>query len=267
MFGKKKGASVAELGLLAGLIAIVVIGAVTQTGSTLTQLFNIAGNSVNAVVTGKGFSGIENPEDAVYQSCLDSFQAGNVTNGVYNIDVDGEAGPLEVVRLNCQMTVSQMTSYGLSETGWTVIDNDSEGKTAENVGCEAPSCRVFDITYWDADGAVLSDDIVAALATQSTEVGQNFYKSCKGSHITSERGSSHNAITKVGSPSKVSISRVTHLDDTLPDCEQNDAGIRREFDYFIRNKTDILPMKTIWGGDQGNAGEENYYRIGKAYLR
>lgn len=52
MIRNKKGASVTELGLLAGLIAVILIATLSVTGDRVKQLFLLAGNQVNNVVQG-----------------------------------------------------------------------------------------------------------------------------------------------------------------------------------------------------------------------
>lgn len=60
---KQKGASVAELGLLAGLIAVILIGSVTFVGDRTGKLFATIGNQVNAVNHGNKFPVISAPAD------------------------------------------------------------------------------------------------------------------------------------------------------------------------------------------------------------
>lgn len=58
MFKKSKGASVTELGLVTGLIAIIIIGALSLSGSHLSSLFQQSANSLNSITTGE----VKSPE-------------------------------------------------------------------------------------------------------------------------------------------------------------------------------------------------------------
>lgn len=94
-----KGATTTELGLLAGLIAIIVVGAISTTGNRLEALFQITENNLNAVITGnKDTLSRPNipepipPEAGIYHSCKELFEDPESPmsgDGLYTITPDG----------------------------------------------------------------------------------------------------------------------------------------------------------------------------------
>lgn len=119
MFKKFKnddtGASVTELGLLAGLIAVILIASISLVGGRVGALFGMTGNAVNNVVTGGiGSGGLPEP------------------TGPYSIeDVNGtrqyEDGTFAV---SCQGYLSPASNYlyeGATGSGVYQIDPASDG--------------------------------------------------------------------------------------------------------------------------------------------
>lgn len=107
----KKAASVTELGLLAGLIAVLIIGTVSLSGNQLKQLFDIAGNNVNKVVMELP-EGISPPPEPLAQSCQELFERGEAADGVYKVDLNG-GDESDAVDVYCDMT--------RKEGGWTLV--------------------------------------------------------------------------------------------------------------------------------------------------
>lgn len=87
---KKEAASVTELGLLAGLISVLIIGTVSLSGNKLNELFDIAGNNINQVVTGSPIR-VPVPEEPLplAKSCQELYDRGETASKVYQVDFTG----------------------------------------------------------------------------------------------------------------------------------------------------------------------------------
>lgn len=150
----RKGASVTELGLLAGLIAVLIISAVSSTGNRVSQLFSTAGNSLNNVQS-KLNQADEEIEPQIYTSCYDIKQdQTNAASGAYEIDPDGEAGPIEAFNVYCDMTTDGggYTMYSLS--GGTSTSPQAEAQcTAVGLELFVPRSRQHLKSAFDEYGA------------------------------------------------------------------------------------------------------------------
>lgn len=94
---RQKAASLTEMGLLIGLIAVVLIGALSSLGTSLAALFGTVDNAlINAE---RDAEGTTDPEEAQYASCLDFYQSGDSdfqNNGVNQIYPNGATSPISV---------------------------------------------------------------------------------------------------------------------------------------------------------------------------
>lgn len=125
---RRKAASVTELGLLAGLIAIILISAISATGTQVSNLFSITGNNINAVVTGsKNFpsstpspSEPTEPAEPIYHSCKELYddpESPMSGNGIYEIKPDGST-PINVYCYNrATLITAQFENDALSNWG------------------------------------------------------------------------------------------------------------------------------------------------------
>lgn len=205
---------------------------------------------------------IENP-----QNCLALAEAGVTASGTYTLDPDGSEGGIEPLNLTCDMAYTALGN-GYQSTGWTVLNNNRESLSADT-SCGGDNCKVFDVTYSDDDGQTLPTATINALTAQATHIAQDFYKSCYASLISVEYdGGTAAAVVfvKVGSSTKVPVSRSAHLNGVIPNCDANDNAWRSD-SFTLVDTTDILPIASLWGGDSDDAGEVAYYQIGKLYLQ
>lgn len=95
---KANGASLAEIGLLFGLIAVLLISAISETGEKVSNLFEVGGNALNNAVKAAQNGAIPD-EEGRYASCkewVDSGESEFVNNGVNPIYVGGAADPIDV---------------------------------------------------------------------------------------------------------------------------------------------------------------------------
>jgi flagellin-like protein len=105
--------------------------------------------------------------DYTIRSCLDLLEAGNVANGIYEIDPDGDGGGEEPFEVYCDMT----TDGG----GWTRIDYSAD-LVHENQFNNAPdSWRWIDNNFT----MVLTNEQIQAIQSVSAEGRQRYNGSCK----------------------------------------------------------------------------------------
>lgn len=91
LFKRQQAASGTEAGLLIGLIAVAIIGAVGATGDRLNEIFGFSGNMLGAASVGNNIIGTAPTEpEALPASCLEAYQNGQTTSGVYQIDLTGD---------------------------------------------------------------------------------------------------------------------------------------------------------------------------------
>lgn len=135
---KKAGASVTELGLLAGLIAVLIIAAVNATGTRVSTLFSITGNSLNNI-NSKITTAKETPEPRIYSSCYDIKQdQTDASSGFYEIDPDGETGSIEPYSSYCDMT-----SDGGGYTMYSMTATEDKSSPEIEQLCNAIGLEVF----------------------------------------------------------------------------------------------------------------------------
>lgn len=201
------------------------------------------------------------------QTCLDIANEGILTTGAYILDPDGLSGPIEPINLWCVMDSTSMQAAGYAYSGWTALAHDRQTLSTD-VDCEGSDCKVFDVTYYDEDGGIIPNETIFALMDLSTDIAQYFYKSCYASLISTEYATTDAAVNlvKLGSTTKVPLSRTQHFGVSSLACDNNDTTWRSDSTTFI-NKTDILPIASLWGGDSGNANEIGQYRFGRFYMR
>ena len=185
----------------------------------------------------------QSPEDAgvTCKTILEADQSQG--DGTYWIAPPGfEDDPFEV---QCDMT-----SDG---GGWTVISHNRE-EWSDDDSCENHSCKVFDVTY------EIPDENIIALMDISTEVKQTFHKKCHGSDMDCGGAETHfsNILGDELCPHNV-----LGIDFN---CNQNDS-VWRQDDLDLDQTTNLIPIKTLWGGDSGGGTEYSNYMIGKLYLR
>lgn len=106
-FKQRKAASVTELGLLAGLIAVLIIGAISTSGTQLSNLFSITGNNLNNVISGNIQTPRPTEPEVIYKSCKELHadpESPMSGDGIYEITPTGSdtievycKGPLTLV--------------------------------------------------------------------------------------------------------------------------------------------------------------------------
>lgn len=276
---RKAGASNVEYGVMVGLIAVALLFSVQSVGKNLSELFttteSVLANGVTApnapippteeetpITLSSQNGAIQWTDGTSASSCLEYLSPtapytyeGATGTGLYWIDPDG-TGSQSPVQLTCDMTYDG--------GGWIVIDHDREGESGIGNSCSYSSCLVFSVTYG------VSDEIVEMLANAATDIEQDFTKNCKSSYLTyaipQDDFTQKNYISKVGSSDKVGLDATTHFDDVTIPCDQNNS-VAYTFSYRFVNKTDITPIKSLWGGDSDDTPEVSSYLIGKLYLR
>lgn len=112
LFKRGKGASVAELGLLAGLIAVIIIGTISLSGQKLNELFGIVGNNVNQVVTGASVNPLDPEPEPMASSCQEWLDRGETENRIYQIDLNG-GDESDAIDVYCDMQ--------RKDGGWTLV--------------------------------------------------------------------------------------------------------------------------------------------------
>ena len=106
---KKKGSSLAEIGILIGLVAILSVGAISVLGDTINTNFLNATSSLGS--PSKQTAGQPTIEKS-YKNCNELYDDGQTESGVYAIDVNGSSLPL----------YCEMITTGPTAGGWTITD-------------------------------------------------------------------------------------------------------------------------------------------------
>lgn len=202
------------------------------------------------------------------QTCLELASAGATTTGTYPIDPDAE-GTIQALNVTCVMDSTTLQDAGYALSGWTVLNTNRESLTTDTT-CASAGCLDFSVTYLDDDGQTIPETTITAMITNSTDIAQRFYKYCYNSIITKEYGdgttNQYVSIMKVGGSQKIAMSTATHFDGVPPTCNLND-NVWRSSDIIFINKTDILPIASVWGGDSDDTFEKGQYIVGKLHMR
>lgn len=192
-------------------------------------------------------------------SCAELAEKGVSADGTYVVDPDGSNGSYGFTN------ITVMCDFSRSGGPWTVIGHDKEaGETFNGTGCTYHTCKLMDLTY-DVDETLLS-----YLAANSSAIEQDFSVNCVNSYLVTPYTASNNLINALflspvsDNPLQKFVARSDYFPGTIP-CDSNSGT--SSYTTTITDQFDILPVKTIWGGDVDGASEQATYTFGKIYLK
>jgi hypothetical protein len=143
--------------------------------------------------------------------------------------------------------------FTTSGGGWMVFHHDSEAKY-NIIGFETPT-HVKTVTY------LVADTTISAVMAPRTEVRQRLYKDCNGSGIWPGSASSSYSFWQ----NFAGTNQYTYWPGGSAACDTNDY-VWRANGGDITAKAD-LPIKRVYTGDTGDAGEQAYMTIGPLRMR